>query len=122
MQLVHAADVVEAVLAGVRGTGSPGAYNFASPDELSITEVSRALGWPVVRVPRAVMMGARHLASLTPRTPPELQFFVHLLTSSMIVSCERARVELGWEPRHSGRSVLQETVASARERGLLPGA
>jgi nucleoside-diphosphate-sugar epimerase len=122
MQLVHASDVVEAIVAGVRGVASPGAYNFAAPDELSISEVSRALGWPVVRVPRAAVRCARFLATLTPWTPPELQFFVHLLTSSMVVSCERARREMGWEPRHTGRAVLQETVASARERGLLPGA
>jgi UDP-glucose 4-epimerase len=119
MQLVHAADVVEAFLAGILGIGSPGAYNLAAPEELSISEVSRALGWPVLRIPRGVARAGRGLAELTPWTPPELQFYSHLLSEPVLVDCTRARKELGWQPRHDGGSVLAETVAAARARGLL---
>ncbi|MDG4810070.1 NAD-dependent epimerase/dehydratase family protein [Micromonospora sp. WMMD1120] len=119
MQLVHASDVVDAFLAGILGAGPPGAYNLAAPEELSISEVSRALGWPVLRIPRGVARAGRGLAELTPWTPPELQFYAHLLSAPVLVDCTRARKELGWQPRHDGVSVLAETVAAARARGLL---
>jgi len=120
MQLVHAQDVAEALTLAVIGTGSPGAYNLAAPEELSIAEVARELDWPVIRIPVAAARAVRRLATLTPWTPPELQFYSHLLSAPMTVSCDRAERDLGWKPRHSGRSVLSETVASARRQGLLP--
>ncbi len=119
MQLVHADDVVEAFVAGVLGVGAPGPYNLASLDAVSISQVSRELGWPVLRIPRRLARSGRSLAELTPWTPPELQFYSHLLSDPVLVDCTRARKELGWEPRHEAADVLAETVATARARGLL---
>lgn len=120
MQLVHAEDVAEALTLAVLGAGSPGAYNLAAPQELSITEVARALGWPAVHIPAAAAKAFQRLAALTAWTPPELQFYSHLLSASMTINCDRAARELGWKPRHTAHSVLAETVASARQQGLLP--
>jgi nucleoside-diphosphate-sugar epimerase len=120
MQLVHAEDVAEALTLAVIGAGPPGAYNLAAPEELSITEVAREIGWPTTRIPVAAAKAFRWLAALTPWTPPELQFYSHLLSAPMTVSCDLAERDLGWKPRHSGRSVLSETIASARQQGLLP--
>jgi UDP-glucose 4-epimerase len=120
MQLVHAEDVAEALTLAVIKAGSPGAYNLAAPEELSIAEVAGEIGWPTIRIPVAAARAFQRLAELTPWTPPELQFYSHLLSSPMTISCDRAERDLGWKPRHSGRSVLMETVASARQQGLLP--
>lgn len=119
MQLVHAEDVSEALALAVLGAGPPGAYNLAGPGEVSVSEIARELGWPVWRVPRGVAKSLRRLAELTPWTPPELQFYSHLLASPMTVSCAKAARDLGWKPRHDARSVLVETITSARRQGLL---
>ncbi|NGO66871.1 NAD-dependent epimerase/dehydratase family protein [Streptomyces boncukensis] len=118
MQLVHAEDVSEALALAVAGAGAPGAYNLAAPEELAVGDVARALGWPVARIPLGVARGLRALAAATPWTPPELQFYSHLLSAPMTVSCDKALRELGWKPRHRAGSVLAETVASARRQGL----
>jgi UDP-glucose 4-epimerase len=119
MQLVHAEDVAEALALAVQGAGPPGAYNLAGPGEVSLGEIARELGWPVWRMPRVVAGSLRRLAELTRWTPPELQFYSHLLTSPMTVSCAKANRELGWTPRHDAQSILAETIAGARRRGLL---
>lgn len=119
MQLVHAEDVAEALALAVLGAGPPGAYNLAGPGEISLSEIAGELGWPVLRIPRGVARTLRRLAELTRWTPPELQFYSHLLSSPMTVSYEKAVHDLGWIPRHDARSVLVETIASARRQGLL---
>jgi nucleoside-diphosphate-sugar epimerase len=120
MQLVHAEDVSEALALAVVGTGTPGAYNLAAPEELSITDIANALGWPVARIPLGVAKALRRLATITPWTPSELQFYSHLLSAPMAVGCDKAARELGWKPKHSAQSVLAETIAAARQQGLLP--
>src|SRR5438876_953682 len=44
-QLVHHDDVADALVAAATGRGEPGAYNLAADDQLSISQLARALGW-----------------------------------------------------------------------------
>ena len=111
--------MAEALTLAVLGAGPPGAYNLAGSGEVSVSEIARELGWPVWRMPRGVAVSLRRLAELSRWTPPELQFYSHLLTSPMTVSCAKAERELGWKPRHDAKSVLTETITAARRRGLL---
>jgi UDP-glucose 4-epimerase len=119
MQLVHAEDVAEALALAVMGAGPAGAYNLAGPGEVSISDIARELGWPVWRMPKGVANSLRWLAELTHFTPPELQFYTHLLTSPMAVSSAKAHRDLGWKPRHEAQAVLAETIAAARRKGMI---
>ena len=119
MQLVHAEDVAQALTLAALGAGPPGAYNLAGPGEVSISEIAGELGWPVWRMPRGLAVSLQRLAELSRWTPPELQFYSHLLASPMTVSCAKAERELGWTPSHDAKAVLAETITAARHRGLL---
>ena len=58
-QLVHHDDVANAVRAAVLGRGTPGTYNLASDDAITVSDVAHALGWHSVSVPRAGGRGTR---------------------------------------------------------------
>jgi nucleoside-diphosphate-sugar epimerase len=116
-QLVHHDDVASALVAAVRGAGSPGVYNLAGPGELSPRDLASALGWHSVPVPRA----AASLAALTarlPLVPPQAQW-LNAFRVPLVMSTAKARRSLRWRPRHSAAETLAATVESARARGLL---
>lgn len=85
--------------------------------------IARAVGArpPIAAVPRlawpAIVAGARVVDRLRPidLTPPQA---LAMLGSHMRLSGDRARRELDWRPEPFG-GVLERTVASLRERGLL---
>ena len=113
VQGVHADDVarayVEAVVRDVEG-----AFNLAAEPVLDATTVAAELGARRVRVPARPV---RRLAALSWRmhlqpTPPG---WLDLGRGVPLMSSERARLELGWEPRVSSLEALLEVVAGMRE-------
>jgi UDP-glucose 4-epimerase len=116
-QLVHHDDVAGALMAAVRGAGSPGIYNLAGPGELHTRDLARALGWHSVPVPRAAVALAGTAAGL-PLVPAQAQW-VNALRVPVLMDTARARRELRWRPRHDAPSTLAAMVAAGRERGIV---
>jgi UDP-glucose 4-epimerase len=110
-QLVHHDDVAAAIVAAVLGRGAPGVYNLAAPDELTYADMAHALGWASVRVPRVAAGALSEFVRRAPLMPAEAQW-LHAFRKAVLMDCSKARHELGWEPRHSGRETLADTVAA----------
>ena len=70
-QLVHTDDVASALRAGAEGAGKPGRYNLAGQGAMSVTRMSRALGWWSVPLPGAAVAIADSVASKLPGLPAE---------------------------------------------------
>lgn len=119
LQIVHVEDVAAALCAGVLGAGRPGLYNLAATGQLTMTDITEALGWRAVRLPQAV---AHWVAQIQRRLPaaPAMSDWVQTLTVPVIMSTAKAERELGWRARYDAATTLRETVASARG-ATLPG-
>ncbi|MFL5899808.1 MAG: DUF892 family protein [Solirubrobacterales bacterium] len=112
-QAVHSEDVgrayLRAVLADVEG-----AFNIAAEPPLSPEEMAERIGVRSFPVPARVV---RRLADLSWRmrlqpTPPG---WLDMALNVPLMSSDRAREELGWEPRHSGVEALEELLEGLRE-------
>jgi UDP-glucose 4-epimerase len=113
LQMVHADDVAEALLAAVLGKGKPGVYNLAASGEVTIADVAREMGWRSVSVPKAAIDVTSELLDRLPLTPARAEW-LHALRTPVVMDTSRARTELGWKPRHDAIETLRETVAGSR--------
>ncbi|MCS5717801.1 NAD-dependent epimerase/dehydratase family protein [Herbiconiux sp. CPCC 205763] len=121
-QAVHADDVADAFWRAIdRRAG--GAFNIAAEPVLGPAEVAEALG-----VPRAVPLRRQVLRALVDvswrlhlqATDPG---WIDLATSVPVLSTDRARAVLGWEPTVSSTEALRQLVdAFAADRGHRPSA
>jgi ferritin-like metal-binding protein YciE/nucleoside-diphosphate-sugar epimerase len=112
-QAVHSEDVgrayCQAVLADVDG-----AFNIAAEPTLSPEQLAERIGARSFPVPSSVV---RRLADLSWRmrlqpTPPG---WLDMALNVPLMSSERARAELGWQPRHTSVEALEELVEGLRE-------
>ncbi len=117
-QLVHHDDVAAALLAAVLGEGEPGTYNLAAEGEITMADLARELGWIRIPVPALAVSGAAEVISRVPLMPAQLEWIQAVRVPSLMKT-DRARRELGWEPEHDALQTLRETVARARERGVV---
>jgi UDP-glucose 4-epimerase len=117
-QLVHHDDVADALAAAVIGRGPPGPYNLAADDSLTPGDLAKALGWHSVRIPKRSVDAAAEVIARVPMLPAEMAW-INAFRTPVLMDCTRARTELGWQPKHSSSETLAETVAGAREAGLL---
>jgi UDP-glucose 4-epimerase len=117
LQLVHTEDVARAITAATLGEGPPGIYNLAAPDELTVSDIARELGWMAVPIPRAAVSAA---AATIERAPlmPAIAEWINALSVPVLMDSTKAERELGIQWR-SGHDTLRETIASARERGEI---
>lgn len=114
LQAIHAEDAARAYVR-VALTGGVGAYNIAANDLLHGPDLSavlatgrtRKLPWPLVRAAARTAYATR----LTPADPG----WVELLRRAPLMSTERARTELGWQPRHTARHALTELWRGIKE-------
>ncbi|QZT64810.1 NAD-dependent epimerase/dehydratase family protein [Mycolicibacterium austroafricanum] len=119
MQLVHHDDVANALVAAIEGKGTPGVYNLAAPDPVSLSEVAHALGWRPLPIPqRAVPVAAAAVERLQRFLPQDLAW-VNAMRKTLILDTTKARTELGWHPHHSAHATLRETAIAARLQGLV---
>jgi nucleoside-diphosphate-sugar epimerase len=117
LQLVHTDDVASAIAAATLGEGPPGIYNLAAPDELTVSDIARELGWQPVPIPRAAVGAA---AATIERAPlmPAIAEWVNALRVPVLMDTTKAERELGITFR-SGADTLRETIASARRQGVI---
>ncbi|HET7121126.1 MAG TPA: DUF892 family protein [Solirubrobacterales bacterium] len=111
-QAVHSEDVGRAYLRAVLADVD-GAFNIAAEPPLSPEELAERIGVRSFPVPARVV---RRLADLTWRlrlqpTPPG---WLDMARNVPLMSSDRARAELGWEPRHSGLEALEELLDGLR--------
>ena len=117
-QLVHTDDVALALAAAVRGDGPPGVYNLAGAGTITVADLARALGWRSVPVPKAGVALTAGVVDLLPLMPPQASW-LNAFRVPVVMDTERARGELGWDPRHDTKAVLADMAVHAREAGLL---
>lgn len=113
LQFVHEEDVGEALRLCVVGGGPPGAYNIAGDGELTLVDVAREAGLRAVAVPQAPVQAALRMLAALPFAPPSLTW-AEALAGPVIMDTSKARGELGWSPRWTGRQALRETLAASR--------
>ncbi len=109
IQLVHHDDVAQALVAAVLGQGVPGVYNLAGDGEITVTDIARALGWHAIPIPRAAVDVTARIASRIPALAVEAGW-LEALRFPMLMDCDRARLELGWEPEYDSRETLHDLV------------
>jgi UDP-glucose 4-epimerase len=113
LQLVHAEDVAQALVAAVLGRGEPGIYNLAASGEITLRDLAHEMGWHAIRLPRATVELTGALVERMPFTPAGIQW-VQALRVPVVMDTTRARRELGWEPAYDAMETLRQTVAGAR--------
>ena len=74
LQIVHAEDVAQALVAGVLGRGEPGIYNLAAAGEITLGDVAEEMGWNSVRLPKATVDLTGALVERFPFTPAGMQW------------------------------------------------
>ncbi|MCV7152109.1 NAD-dependent epimerase/dehydratase family protein [Mycolicibacterium pyrenivorans] len=119
MQLVHHDDVADALVAAIEGQGTPGIYNLAAPDPVSLSEVAHALGWRPLPIPRQAVPVAAAVVERLQRFLPQDLAWVNAMRKTLVVDTTKAHRELGWHPHHSAHAALRETAIAARLKGLL---
>jgi UDP-glucose 4-epimerase len=118
VQLVHHDDVARGMAAAICGEGPAGVYNLAGEGEVRIADIARELGWRSIPVPRpAVGIGtaaARRLSFASSRLE-----WASAADTPVLMDATKACRDLGWQPRHDAAETLRETVAGARDKGIL---
>jgi nucleoside-diphosphate-sugar epimerase len=117
-QLVHHDDVATAVRSAVLGRGSPGTYNLASEDAVTVKEVARLLGWRSLPVPGVAVGALGEVVSRAPLLPAEAGW-IDALRKPVLMDTAKARRELRWRPRRDAHQTLEQTVEAARTSGVI---
>ena len=111
-QAVHSDDVgqayLRAVLADVKG-----AFNIAAEPPLSSGELAERIGVRSFPVPARLVRGLADL-SWRMRLQPTPPGWLDMALDVPMMSSQRAREELGWEPRRSGIEALEELLEGLR--------
>jgi nucleoside-diphosphate-sugar epimerase len=114
IQLVHHDDVARALVAAIEGHGTPGIYNLAAPDPVSLSEIAHEFGWRALPIPRALVpIGADLIERLQDRLPQDLQW-INAMRKPTLLDTSKGQRELGWYPRHSARATLRETAIASK--------
>jgi nucleoside-diphosphate-sugar epimerase len=109
LQFVHEEDVGSALHLCVLGAGPPGAYNIAGDGVLTAADVAREYGALPVPLPPGPAQLAARAASRLPLLPPSWEW-VEAVSHPAIVDTTKARAQLGWRPRYTGRQALRDTL------------
>jgi UDP-glucose 4-epimerase len=117
-QLVHHDDVAQALVAAITGRGEPGIYNLAADGTIQVSDLAAALGWYSVPIPNLALEVTAEIVGRIPFAPAELSW-INALRVPVVMDTTKAREKLGWQPAHDTRETLAETIAGAREEGLI---
>jgi nucleoside-diphosphate-sugar epimerase len=118
-QAVHADDVGQAFTLALDHPSASGAFNLAAAPALDAQSLADVFGARRVPVPFSALRLAADAAYHARLTPTDAGW-LDLAASAPLMSADRARTELGWEPRHSAADALRELMAGLREGGGLP--
>jgi nucleoside-diphosphate-sugar epimerase len=117
-QLVHQDDVAQALVAAITGRGEPGIYNLAGEGTISFGDLASAVGWYSVPVPSFAVDATAEVIARVPFAPAEFQW-INAARVPVVMDTQKARDVLGWAPAYDTRETLADTVANARDEGLL---
>ena len=117
-QLVHQDDVAQALDAAVTGRGEPGIYNLAGEGTISFGDLASAIGWYSVPIPNFAVEVTAEVISHVPFAPAEFQW-INAARVPVVMDSQKARDKLGWAPGYDTRETLADTVANARDEGLI---
>jgi nucleoside-diphosphate-sugar epimerase len=117
-QLVHQDDVAQALVASITGRGEPGIYNLAGDGTISFGDFASALGWYSVPIPNFAVDVTAEVVARVPFAPPQFQW-INAARVPVIMDTEKAREKLGWQPEYDTRETLADTIAGARDEGLI---
>jgi nucleoside-diphosphate-sugar epimerase len=113
-QAVHSHDVADAYRLAIVRDDARGAYNVAAEPVLDPDELGRLLGARPVPVPPALLrIGADLTWKL--RLQPTPKGWVDMGLGVPIMSTERIRTELGWNPKHTAGEALLDLLAGMRD-------
>jgi UDP-glucose 4-epimerase len=112
-QLVHHDDVATAIRAAIQGRGEPGVYNLAGDGELRVSDLASEMGYYAVPVPELAVEATAAITARLPFMPPEAAW-IQAFRVPAIMDTTKARKQLGWRPKHSGRDALRAMVAATR--------
>ena len=112
-QAVHSLDVGEAYRLAVVGEVR-GAFNVAAEPVLDPDELGRLLGARPVPVPARLLRGAANLTWKL-RLQPSPPGWLDMALQVPLMEVERARDQLGWQPRRSSGQALLELIDGMRE-------
>ena len=118
-QAVHADDLADAYWR-VLDRRAGGAFNIAAAPVLTPPRIARALGMRgAVRVPLRLLRG---LVTLTwrLRLQPTDAGWIDIAARVPVMRTDRARWELGWEPRHTAEDALRELVGGFADGANVP--
>ena len=108
LQIIHEHDVATALQLCVVGAGSPGAYNIAPEQVVTLGEVAREIGLiPISFSSRPWYAASRRLVAT--RLPVG---WLETLSHPSVMDTTRARTELGWSATYTGREAIRETLRS----------
>ncbi|HLU24377.1 MAG TPA: NAD-dependent epimerase/dehydratase family protein [Longimicrobiales bacterium] len=130
VQLIHAADLAEALVLGATAPGAAGVYHVAEPRPYAWREVARSIAAAVGRraveipIPAGLVIASaavsERIAALAGRaTIFNREKARELLAAGWLCETESARAELGFEPRFELRQGLADTAAWYRANGWL---
>ena len=126
---VHIADLIAGTLQALEKGRSGEIYHLAGSEVLTVTEMAETIGAavgkkiPRVRLPLFVAKAAawslggvfRLFGKEAPITKGRLAFFIH----PKPLAVEKAREELGYAPRYTFRSGMDDTITWCRANGWL---
>ncbi len=118
LQAVHADDVAEAYLRVLRADVH-GAFNIAAGPVLDPMVLARTFHGVPLPVPGFALQGAASL-SWWLRLQPVDRGWVKLALKAPLMSCDRAKNELGWAPSATAVEALHEVVDGLAERAGRP--
>jgi UDP-glucose 4-epimerase len=124
VQLTHTDDIAAGIVAVVEQQ-AVGPFNLAAEPVLGRQDVASALGARPVHLPWSVLRAVAALAWAL-RLQPVDPGWLDMAHDVPVISSERARRELGWQPQHDARQVLDEAVlgmagqSSSRTPALRP--
>ena len=119
VSIVHSQDVAVAFVAATTNSDAAGAYNVAADEPLTAELIAGAMHARRVALPGAVLRAAADVSwrlHLQPTDPG----WVDLALQLPVMSTERARRELGWQPKLSAVETLEDWLGGMRERSGGP--
>jgi nucleoside-diphosphate-sugar epimerase len=108
LQIIHEHDVATALQLCVVGAGSPGAYNIAPEQFLTLGEVAREVGLIPISVSSRpwYAMSRRLVGSRLPVG------WLETLSHPAVMDTRKARTELGWSAKYTAREAIRATLNS----------
>ncbi len=108
LQIVHSSDVGEAFRLALSSDVS-GAFNLAADPVIDSEALSVLLGAKMIRLPASVLSAAAKL-SWALRLQPTEPGWLDMGLSVPTMATQRAREELGWQPKHGAGEALLELL------------